>query len=272
MMPHNHALLLIAFGTSHNNATGPYQAMEEEILRDYPAKSIRWSYTSQTIRAALARQGIIIPTIEENLASWVSEGVRNLQVQSLHIVRGKEFSEMEKELLQALTKFPESFDHVSLGNPLLETKRDREEVVAAVLSHFPKERTKDEAILFMAHGQKDGHGDPTLAALEEEILRQDPLAFTATLDGKKSFEDALLQIKEAGVKTVWLAPFLFLAGKHVKIDLAGKSPDSWENKLKREGFAVKTDLRGLGENPEIRFIFAQHALESMEIPLVLWRP
>lgn len=256
------ALLLIAFGTSHDDAASSYQLMEEEMRLHFSTESICWSYTSGMIRKKLAAQGIAVPSIGEIIASLCERGVRTVRVQSLHIAPGKEFSEMERELVRILAKNPGCFDHVFLGRPLLESERDRDEAVAAVLAHFTRERTKDEAILFMAHGQRDGRGDLVFSALADEFQRQDPLTFVATLEGGRSFDQILGELKEAKVHTVWLSPFLFLAGKHVKYDLAGDSADSWATRLKQEGFSIKTDLRGLGENPGIRSIFLRHAIET----------
>ena len=57
----------------------------------------------------------------------------------------------------------------------------------------------------------------------------------------------------------WLAPFMLVAGDHAKNDLGGDEEDSWASMLRKEGFTVKTHLRGLGENPGIRAVFSRHA-------------
>ncbi len=59
----------------------------------------------------------------------------------------------------------------------------------------------------------------------------------------------LEQLKKSGAKTVWLAPFMLVAGDHAKNDLGGDEEDSWASMLRKEGFTVKTHLRGLGGKP-----------------------
>lgn len=59
----------------------------------------------------------------------------------------------------------------------------------------------------------------------------------------------LEQLKKSGAKTVWLAPFMLVAGDHAKNDLGGDEEDSWASMLRKEGFTVKTHLRGLGKSP-----------------------
>ena len=49
------------------------------------------------------------------------------------------------------------------------------------------------------------------------------------------------------------------AGDHAKNDLAGDEPDSWKSMLEAEGYQVSCVLRGLGENPGVRALFAAHA-------------
>lgn len=52
---------------------------------------------------------------------------------------------------------------------------------------------------------------------------------------------------------------MLVAGDHAKNDLGGDEEDSWASMLRKEGFTVKTHLRGLGENPGIRAVFSRHA-------------
>ncbi|MEG0428167.1 MAG: sirohydrochlorin cobaltochelatase [Akkermansia sp.] len=269
-------LLLIAFGTSQPHPMDSYTQMEKDMLVHYPAENVAWSYTSDTIREKLAGQGTIIPTIEENLhrlseLSLKNKSIHSLRVQSLHITAGEEFSQMERILVRYIEKHPQRFSHLFLGRPLLESERDRDETITAILEDCPKERKPDEAILLMGHGQKQGRGDLILADFAHTLAQHDPFAFFATLEGSKKIDNILTQLKESQIKTVWLAPFLFMIGHHVAKDLLGDAlhPDSWFNRLKNEGFIVKFHLKGLGDNAAIRSIFIRHALESTDdlVPL-----
>lgn len=270
-MSDTQALLLVASGTADEEAISAYKAIEKEISRQYPTAIIRWSYTSSIIRAKLEKQGTPIPSIGEHISEFSGKGIRSVRIQPLYIAAGEEFSRMERELIVAFIKNYGCFDHAYLGRPLLESEKDRDETVTALLSQFPKERAKDEAILFMAHGQSDGRGDLPLEALEEGLRRQDPLVFMATLEGGKTFDHALLELRQKGVKTVWLCPLLLVAGYHVSNNLAGNDATSWASRLTQEGFSIKTALQGMGDNPYIRAIFSRHATEATDdlIPLCM---
>ena len=50
-------------------------------------------------------------------------------------------------------------------------------------------------------------------------------------------------------------PFLFVAGEHVKNDIAG----DWKEELEKQGYHVDVLMKGLGENPAIQDIIVQHA-------------
>jgi sirohydrochlorin cobaltochelatase len=99
------------------------------------------------------------------------------------------------------------------------------------------------------------------------LKREHRNVFLGTIEGFSGLEDLLPELKGCGAKVVRLLPFLLVAGGHAENDIVGQSPESWKSTLEREGFEVATDLRGLGESPEIVSLFLEHtrnALEKME--------
>jgi sirohydrochlorin cobaltochelatase len=51
---------------------------------------------------------------------------------------------------------------------------------------------------------------------------------------------------------------MIVAGDHCMNDMASDEEDSWKSVLLKEGFKVKLYTRGMGENPLVKEIFAQH--------------
>lgn len=265
--PENEGLLIVAFGTSHQKALSSYQNTEKTLCSRFPQEKISWAYTSDIIRRKLAKQGRPVPSIQESLKKLSEQGIKTLRIQSLHIAAGEEFSQMERTVQRYLEHHPGSFEQVLIGRPLLESERDMKETVAAILSEFPAERKPDEAILLMGHGQGEGRADLVFCAVQGELSRQDPKAFLATVEGTRRFEEVLSELKalqEKGLKTVWLAPFLIVSGDHASNDLAGEEEDSWASLLKKEGFEVKTHLKGLGDMKGIQQIFLRHAIDTKD--------
>ena len=70
------------------------------------------------------------------------------------------------------------------------------------------------------------------------------------------------RLKKHGVRKVTLAPFMIVAGDHAQNDLAGDEEGSWKSILEADGYAVKTDLRGLGDMDAVRELFTAHALAA----------
>ena len=56
-----------------------------------------------------------------------------------------------------------------------------------------------------------------------------------------------------------MQPFMVVAGDHAIHDMAGPEPDSWKSRLEKAGYTVTCVLKGLGEYPGIRAVFAEHA-------------
>ena len=75
---------------------------------------------------------------------------------------------------------------------------------------------------------------------------------------------AELKGKGSGTKKIRLLPFLLVAGGHAEKDIAGDDTASWKSTLIREGFEVKTQLRGIGESREIVSIFMEHTRKALE--------
>jgi sirohydrochlorin cobaltochelatase len=265
-------LLIVAFGTSHQKALTSYTSTEKTLTTCFPADKTSWAYTSDIIRHKIAKEGRPVPSIQESLKMLSDKGVKTLCVQSLHMAAGEEFSQMERTIQRYLEHNPGAFEKVLIGRPLLESNRDMQEVVTAILTEFPQERKADEAIVLMGHGQKEGRADLVFAAVQTELHRKDPKAFLATVEGTTGFDSILAELKKLqkqGLKTVWLAPFMIVAGDHATNDLAGDEEDSWASVLKKEGFEVKLNLKGLGELQGIRNVFLRHARETTDNILVV---
>ncbi|MEG1335303.1 MAG: sirohydrochlorin cobaltochelatase, partial [Clostridiales bacterium] len=89
--------------------------------------------------------------------------------------------------------------------------------------------------------------------------------FMGTVEAYPDFPTMLKMVKAFSPKKITLAPFMIVAGDHATNDMAGEDDDAWQNLLKKEGFGVECQLKGLGEYPKIRKIFVNHALNAVNI-------
>ena len=255
-------VLLVAFGTSQEDALRSYAAIEADFRSAFGEQPLAWAFTSKIIRTKMAKAGKTMLSIEQALDSLAKQGVKALKVQSLHVTSGEEFGYMERAVLAHVMRNPGQFDSVTVGRPLLESLADREAVIFAVLASLPAERTAADAVVFMGHGQEHGRGEMILQSLASGLSERDPLAFFATVEGAISFDGVREALQSKGIKKVWLQPFMIVAGEHAKNDMLGDEDDSWASQLKAAGMDVQSVMRGLGELAGIRALFVKHAQEG----------
>ena len=85
-----------------------------------------------------------------------------------------------------------------------------------------------------------------------------------SVEGMPVLEHVIPVLKEEGVKHVTLMPMMMVAGDHANNDMAGDEDDSHKVILQKEGFTVTPYIHGMGENPAVRRIFVERALESWD--------
>ena len=257
-------VLLVAFGTSVPEALPAMQAVDQEFKQAFPGQPVVWAYTSQIIRKKIAAQGRPMGGISDGLAKLAKDGVKVVRVQSLHVMAGEEFSALERAVLIDLQKNPGRFEAVYLGRPMLESEADAQALASAILEDTKALRGKNTALVLMGHGQEHGRAGLTFEGVRALFHNQDKHVFMATVEGERSFDDLLKELKAAKVKSVVIAPLMLVAGDHARNDLAGDEADSRASQLKAAGFKVTANLKGLGQVPGARALLVQHAKSASD--------
>lgn len=126
----------------------------------------------------------------------------------------------------------------------------------------------------------DGHGQPVEQELPAEYgqpSEQKPPVEQELLaeyeqhnghDGKTGHEARSGQCGRRDhqkIKTVALSPLMIVAGDHAVNDMAGDGENSWKNRFLSEGYETEIILRGLGEYPAVREMFAEHAAKALQM-------
>ena len=256
-------LLIVAFGTSVPEAVPALKALDADFRAAFPEAAVEWAYTSQIIRKKLAARGTPVGGISEGLAALARKGVKVVRVQSLHVMAGEEFGALERAVLLDVKAHPGRFEAVYLGRPLLESRQDAREVAAAVLQSCGK-RTSGEGLVLMGHGQAHGRADLVFEGVRRILAEADGLTFMASVEGSRTFDELVRELAAHKLKTLWLQPFMIVAGDHARNDLAGEEADSWASRLRAQGFQVKTNLLGMGEIAGVRAVFIRHARETKD--------
>lgn len=256
-------LLVVSFGTSFNDSRrltiGAIEdKLDEEFGKDY---SVRRGFTSQIIIDHVkSRDGIAIDNMTEALDRAVDNGVKNLVIQPTHLMNGLEYTDVVNEV----GDYADAFDQVVIGDPLLTSDEDFDEVVKAITDATAEYDDGETAICFMGHGTE---------ADSNEVYQkmQDKLTdagfenyFVGTVEATPSVDDVLAKVQAGDYKKVILEPLMIVAGDHANNDMAGDEEGSWKTTFEDAGYDVTCLVRGLGELPAIQDIFVKHAQAAID--------
>ncbi len=258
------AILVVSFGTSFPETRAKtIDRIEADMAAAYPEYTLYRAWTSKMIIAKLKkRDGIVIPTVAEAVEQMIADGVQELIVQPTHIINGIENDLMKEDVLARQG----AFKKIAFGDPLLTTTEDNVAVLQAVMSEFPP-ISEDEALVFMGHGTTH-YANTVYAALDYTFKDLGyTRSFLGTVEAYPSMESLKKQLRALAPKRVTLAPFMVVAGDHANNDMSGEDEDSWKSQFEAEGYQVSCILKGLGEYPSIRKVYAAHteaARKSLE--------
>ena len=265
--PNKDAMVVMSFGTTYKDTRAKtIEATVKEIQAQHPNVKVVTAFTSHIIIDRIkAKEGITIPTPEEALTQLKQEGYNRVALATLDVIPGMEYNYDAA----VFNEYKHQFKKMTLGLPLMywmgqENQRDDvEQALKAYSSQFPKVGPHD-AVLIMAHGTPDP-SNAYYAVMQDRI---DSMGFKNTyiytVEGWPSLETIIPQLKAKGIKHVTLMPIMMVAGDHANNDMAGAEPDSHKSILEKEGFKVDAYIHGIGENQQVRDLFAQRAQESWE--------
>ncbi len=240
------AILLVTFGTSVESAQVSFRNIEKRVKAAYPKTEVRWAYTSKIIRKKLEKLGTKIDSPEMALARLMDEGYTKVAVQSLHMIPGAEFHEINVNA-RLFGQMAGGIDKVLVSLPLLVSNETMEKALKEVMVQaVPKERKANDAVVLMGHGTHHP-SDAIYSALMYKAQKMDANLYVGTVEGSPSFDDVKEMLVKKKTKKVYLIPFMTVAGDHAMNDMAGDEPDSWKSQLAKEGLEVVTVKKGLAE-------------------------
>jgi sirohydrochlorin cobaltochelatase len=256
------AILLVTFGTSIERAQKSFANIDKRVKAAFPNVEVRWAYTSKIIRDKLARQGEQIDSPEMALARLMDDGYNRVAVQSLHMIPGAEFHEINANA-RLFARMAGGFDQLQVSMPLLINDEALGQALKIVKNQVvPKERKAGEAVVLMGHGTHHP-SDAIYSALMYKAQKMDPNFFVGTVEGHPTFEEIRDALVEKKVKKVYLIPFMTVAGDHAMNDMAGDEPDSWKSQLAAVGIQSVPVMKGLGEVDAIDDLWIERLKAAM---------
>ena len=261
------AIVVMSFGTTYKDTRAKtIDATVDAIKAAHPNTKVVTAFTSHIIRDRIQqKEGITYPTPEEALAELKKDGYTRVALASLDVIPGMEYNYDAA----VYNLYKDNFKKMTLGTSLMywmgqENQTDQViETLKAVQSQFPK-LGKEDGLLIMAHGTPDP-SNAYYSVIQDRIHTLGMKnVFIYTVEGTPNLEQVIPQLKLHGIKHVTLMPFMMVAGDHANNDMAGNEPDSHKSILEKEGFKVDAYIHGIGENQQVRDLFAQRAQESWE--------
>ena len=304
------AILLCTFGSTFEEAVDTYDAVLADFESAFPNTDIYLSFTSRTcVNRVEAETGIARYQPDLWLAAIGEAGYSRVAVQSLHIIPGEEYlslmnTDVKKNFM--ISSYPSI--EVVKGTCLVYDEDDAEDVADVLYDAYADVlSSKTNIVLLMGHGNPDtNYNANSRYTMTEEALQAratNENIFIGTVDyGEMLFwpedsdepNDGCIYSKlvnycevnnlEPSDITVYLAPFMSIAGDHAHNDLWGvedgddysdATPDSdncWRLRLLYMGFNINTDeshngsaddctIKGLGDYAAIRQIWVNHLSE-----------
>ena len=256
-------ILVVSFGTSYNDSRHiTIGAIEDAIRETYPDYDVRRAFTAQIIIDKLAeRDGIVIDNFEQAMDKLVEEDVQKVVVQPTHLMAGYEYTDVLNSLQQ---NYADKFDAIVLGDPLLTSDEDYNDVVEAICDATAEYDDGQTAICFMGHGtEADSNEDYT--HLQQVLTDAGHTSyFVGTVEATPTFDDVVEAAQAAGFTRAVLRPLMVVAGDHANNDMADtEDPDSFASKFIAAGFEVECVVEGLGQLVAIDDIYVRHVADAI---------
>lgn len=249
------ALLIIHYGSS-DDATrlATIDRITSDMRAAFPETEVREAYISRPVRENLAKRGIKTDSPVEALLRLRVEGYDSVYVQSTTIIDGTEMA-VVRESVSSVRPF---FSFINVGNPLLETPEDCQELVN-ILADYPC--SDDEAVVYVGHGNMLP-STATYTQLDYIFANRSLTRFhVSTIEGYPDVKATLNEVgADKGIKKLILIPLLLVCGNHTKHDIA----EDFAGALRQAGFEVEIKMRGLGEVRAVRNLYVEKARALMQ--------
>jgi len=281
------AIVIAGFGTSYLSALVSFTNIQKQVQKAFPGVKVKIAFTSNIIRNIwhkrqndkqflaenkdIAREILYVKGPLATIADLQDEGYNIIVVQPTHIYDGEEYADLCSYVdgLNAIktvkTKYM-PFKKLVLGRPILGKKgpvydyhEDIETGAKAMAKDVALAKKNKAALVYMGHGN-EYLSTGAYVEFQQAMRNMYPGTpiFVGTVEGYPSLANVVSGLIHTQIKTILLKPMMIVAGDHANNDMAGSDDDSWKNVIKAKGIRVITEIKGMGENPEIGKILVRH--------------
>lgn len=253
------AVLLVAFGSTWNNAFLAFDQTVKAYEAAFPEADVYMSFSSDICinRASIGENvddngNIVKRDYYEPrylLHAIGAAKYSKIYVQSLQVIPGEEFAavvasvkkfmnngyiasaHLDDEYLAEL----QEKENIFLGMPLLNDPEVDVPEVAKQLNVLYQNEAKQGAVAFMGHGNPDNYdtfkANVRYTQLEEALQKLNPNYFVGTVDMADNYkQDVKDRMSDSNVKSgkIYLHALMSIAGDHAHNDMAGEGEDYWD--------------------------------------------
>ena len=252
------AVLLVAFGSTWNNAFLAFDATKKAYEQAFPNADVYVSFSSDIcINRASAGENtddngnIVKRDYYEPrylLHAIGAAKYSKIYVQSLQVIPGEEFANVvasvkkfmnngyiaSAHLDDAYLAKLEETESIFLGMPLLNDPDVDVPEVAKQLNNLYKDEAAQGAVAFMGHGNPDTYdtfkANVRYTQLEQELQKFSKNYFVGTVDMPGNYkQDVMERMEQKGITSgkVYLHALMSIAGDHAHNDMAGEGDEYW---------------------------------------------
>ena len=253
------AVLLIAFGSTWNNAFLAFDKTIEAYEKEFPNADVYISFSSDICinRASIGENvddngNIVRRDYYEPrylLHAIGAAKYSKIYVQSLQVIPGEEFA----AVVAAVKKFMNNGyvgnahlddaylaklsadEAIRFGMPLLNSVDEDVPAVAKELNALYKNEAAQGAVAFMGHGNPDSYdtfkANVRYTQLENALQAYSTSYFVGTVDMPENYkQDVLARMQKKGINNgkIFLHALMSIAGDHAHNDMAGEGEDYWK--------------------------------------------
>ncbi|MBR0274264.1 MAG: sirohydrochlorin cobaltochelatase [Bacteroidaceae bacterium] len=270
----NKAILLVAFGSTWENAHDTFKKVVEDYQTDEQFKGydVYFSFTSAIcINRSRGTNGQGEHYASQNFYSpnfWLEaigrQKYEEVRVQSLHIIPGEEFLRLRDTYIKDFKnnvyadldeKYLEEGVKIFIGGPLMAEEDDVQDVANVLDAQFNQYVQDGNGMVFLGHGNPAeynyGNGNVRYTQLEARLREKNPNYFVATVDMEKNLLEDLWNDRMAPDgnkviatgKTITLHALMSIAGDHAHNDMSGieNEGDSWREFFQQQGYTCNYD-------------------------------
>jgi sirohydrochlorin cobaltochelatase len=296
----NVAVLLVAFGSTWNNAFLAFDKTKAAYEKAFPEADVYFCFSSDICinRASIGENvddngNIVKRDYYEPrylLHAIGAAKYEKIYVQSLQVIPGEEFSAVVASvkkfmnngyLAQAhlddeyLAKLAED-EAVFLGMPLLNNPEEDVTRVADELDKLYASEAQQGVVAFMGHGNPDVFdtfkANIRYTQLEEALQEKSGNYFVGTVDMDGNLkQDVMKRMQQKGVTNgkIFLHALMSIAGDHAHNDMAGEGEEYWDPNDPEKGENSWFEFFGNNDYEPIVPVTNKHPLGLLELEGIL---